>query len=156
MTAHTESVSIPLGQPVFVHALRYTALFDRKPFSEALLIYTDNGAYKIVSPGEDHYGSYVSYTDVAEGPQHVIFLSWPSEDWDRNVASHTLTFNPDSAAFTQVLVLPGNPVPRSQYGYALPIPDPHSVDMTASWDRVRETYAETFTQLELLATARQP
>ena len=82
----------------------------------------------------------------------MIFLSWPSEDWGRNVASHTLTFNPDSAAFTQVLVLPGNPVPRSQYGYALPTPDPQSVDMAASWDRVRETYAETFEELRALAT----
>ncbi|MGV8874083.1 MAG: hypothetical protein ACOH2Q_16235, partial [Rhodococcus sp. (in: high G+C Gram-positive bacteria)] len=101
---------------------------------------------------EDHYGSYVSYTDVAEGPQHVIFLSWPSEDWGRNVASHTLTFNPDSAAFTQVLVLPGNPVPRSQYGYALSTPDPASVDMQASWDQVRDTYAAIFEELQTLAT----
>ncbi|MDZ7930829.1 MAG: hypothetical protein U5N21_12580 [Rhodococcus sp. (in: high G+C Gram-positive bacteria)] len=154
MPSIPESISIPLGQPVYVQALRYTALFDQKPFAEALLIYTDNGAYKIMSPGEDHYGSYVSYTDVADGPQHVIFLSWPSEDWGRNVASHTLTFNPDSAAFTQVLVLPGNPVPRSQYGYALPTPDPRSVDMTASWGQVRDTYADIFGQLEILTTAR--
>ncbi|MCZ4517482.1 hypothetical protein O4220_03070 [Rhodococcus ruber] len=152
MTTQQEPISVPLGQAVFVQALRYTALFDQKPFAEALLIYTDNGAYKIMSPGEDHYGSYVSYTDVAANPQHVIFLSWPSEDWGRNVASHTLTFNPDSAAFTQVLVLPGNPVPRSQYGYAVPAPDPQSVDMTASWDQVRDTYAETFEELRALAT----
>ena len=154
MPSIPEPISIPLGQPVFVQALRYTALFDQKPFAEALLIYTDNGAYKIMSPGEDHYGSYVSYTDVAANPQHVIFLSWPSEDWDRNVASHTLTFNPDSAAFTQVLVLPGNPVPRSQYGYALPTPDPQSVDMAASWGQVRDTYADIFGQLEILTAAR--
>ncbi|MBY4127073.1 hypothetical protein HQO83_01560 [Rhodococcus fascians] len=152
MTTQQEPISIPLGRPVFVQALRYTALFDQKPFAEALLIYTDNGAYKIMSPGEDHYGSYVSYTDVVANPQHVIFLSWPSEDWGRNVASHTLTFNPDSAAFTQVLVLPGNPVPRSQYGYALPTPDPQRVDMTASWDQVRDTYASTFEELRALAT----
>ncbi|CCQ13977.1 putative uncharacterized protein [Rhodococcus sp. AW25M09] len=152
MTSTPAPISIPLGKTVFVQALRYTALFDQKPFAEALLIYTDNGAYKIMSPGENHYGSYVSYTDVADSPQHVIFLSWPSEDWDRNVASHTLTFNPDSAAFTQVLVLPGNPVPRSQYGYALPTADPESLDMTASWDQVRDTYAATFEELRALAT----
>ena len=152
MTTQQEPISIQLGRPVFVQALRYTALFDQKPFAEALLIYTDNGAYKIMSPGEDHYGSYVSYTDVAANPRHVIFLSWPSEDWGSNVASHTLTFNPDSAAFTQVLVLPGNPVPRSQYGYALPTPDPQRVDMTASWDQVRDAYAETFEELRALAT----
>ncbi len=152
VTTQQDAISIPLGRPVFVQALRYTALFDQKPFAEALLIYTDNGAYKIMSPGEDHYGSYVSYTDPAENPRHVIFLSWPSEDWGRNVASHTLTFNPDSAAFTQVLVLPGSPVPRSQYGYALPIAGPESVDMTASWDQVRDTYAETFEELATLAT----
>ncbi|WP_235480496.1 cupin domain-containing protein [Agreia sp. Leaf210] len=143
------SVAVPLGKPVFAQAFRYTAMYGPKPFPEALLIYLDNGAYKILSPGEEHYGSYVSATPLGDGmpPQHVSFLSWPSDDWDRNVASHTLTFNVDTGAYIQTLVLPGDPVPHAQAGYALPIDDPTLIDMGASWERVRVSYAEAFERL---------
>lgn len=147
--AGASSVAVPLGKPVFAQAFRYTAMYGPKPFPEALLIYLDNGAYKILSPGEEHYGSYVSATPLGDGmpPRHVSFLSWPSDDWDRNVASHTLTFNVDTGAYIQTLVLPGDPVPHAQAGYALPIDDPMLFDMGASWERVRVSYAEAFEQL---------
>lgn len=143
------SISVPLGKPVFAQAFRYTAMYGPKPFPEALLIYLDNGSYKILSPGEEHYGSYVSATDlaVATPPRHVSFLSWPSADWDRNVASHTLTFNTDTGAYTQTLVLPGDPVPHAQAGYALSIDSPEQIDMSASWEQVRVSYAEVFERL---------
>ncbi|CAD5990335.1 cupin domain-containing protein [Agreia sp. COWG] len=148
-TPGTVTVAVPLGRPLFVHALRYTAMYGPKPFPEALLVYLDNGSYKILSPGEEHYGSYVSATALsAEAqPRHVSFLSWPSEDWDRNVASHTLTFNVDTGAYIQTLVLPGDPVPHAQAGYALPIEHPEQIDMSADWDRVRVTYADVFERL---------
>ncbi|SMG17904.1 hypothetical protein SAMN06296010_0828 [Agreia pratensis] len=143
------SVAVPLGKPVFAQAFRYTAMYGPKPFPEALLIYLDNGSYKILSPGEEHYGSYVSATQLGTDlpPRHVSFLSWPSDDWDRNVASHTLTFNVDTGAYIQTLVLPGDPVPHAQAGYALPIDDPTQLDMTASWEQARVTYAAVFEQL---------
>ncbi len=31
----------------------------KKPFPDATLYYYDNGVYKIISPGEEHYGVYV-------------------------------------------------------------------------------------------------
>ena len=137
------SISVPLGAPVFAQAFRYTAMYGPKPFPEALLIYLDNGAYKILSPGEEHYGSYVSATPLGDGmpPRHVSFLSWPSDDWDRNVASHTLTFNVDTGAYIQTIVLPGDPVPHAQAGYSLSIDDPTRIDMGASWEQVRVSYA---------------
>ncbi|WP_284754143.1 cupin domain-containing protein [Curtobacterium sp. ME-Dv--P-122a] len=144
-------VTVPLGRPQFVHALRYTAMYAPKPFAEALLVYRDNGTYTILSPGEDHHGCYVSATDPAEGMRHVAFMSWPSADWGRNIASHTLTFEAASGAFTQELRLPGDPVPRAQYGYAVPVEDPESIDTGAGWATLRQQYAGVFTTLERLA-----
>jgi quercetin dioxygenase-like cupin family protein len=138
---------VPLGTPVLVHALRYTAMYGEKPFDEALLVYLDNGSYKILSPGEEHYGSYVSAAETGVVPRHVAFLSWPSDDWHRNVASHTLTFSDDTGAFIQSLVLPGDAVPRAQHGFAEVVADPESVDMTASWDALRVTHAAAFEKL---------
>ena len=148
--AGASSITVPLGNPIFAQALRYTAMYGPRPFAEALLVYLDNGSYKILSPGEEHYGSYVSATVLGAGapPRHVSFLSWPSDDWDRNVASHTLTFNVDTGAYIQTLVLPGDPVPHAQAGYALPVDDPTRIDMDASWEQVRETCAELFERLE--------
>ena len=148
--AGPSSIAVPLGNPIFAQAFRYTAMYGPKPFPEALLIYLDNGSYKILSPGEEHYGSYVSATALGAGapPRHVSFLSWPSDDWDRNVASHTLTFNVDTGAYIQTLVLPGDPVPHAQAGYALSVDDPTRIDMSASWEQVRVTYAELFERLE--------
>jgi len=141
------ALPVPLGAPVLVHALHYTAMFGPKPFDEALLVYLDNGSYKILSPGEEHYGSYVSAAEMGVAPRHVAFLSWPSDDWDRNVASHTLTFSEDTGAFIQSLVLPGDAVPRAQHGFAEVVADPERVDMTASWEALRVTYAEVFDRL---------
>jgi hypothetical protein len=140
-------VRVPLGRPIHAQALYYTALFDEKPFAEAILVYLDNGSYKIVSPGEDHFGSYVSSTGLDAPPQEVAFLSWPSSDWGGDVASHTLVFDPDSGAFSQTLRLPGRPVPRVQYGYSASLPEPSAIDMTASWLTLRAEYDTVFAAL---------
>ncbi|PPI56477.1 hypothetical protein [Rathayibacter toxicus] len=140
-------ITVPLGRVAYAQALRYTAMFGPKPFPEALLIYFDNGSYKILSLGEEHYGSYVSASDVTAAPHHVAFLSWPSDDWDRNVASHTLTFEAQTQAFIQALVLPAHPIPRAQHGYFAPIEKPELIDLTASWEQLRETYAAVFERL---------
>ncbi|PPF21805.1 hypothetical protein C5C31_08345 [Rathayibacter rathayi] len=140
-------IAVPLGRPVAVEALRYTAMYGPKPFPEALLILFDNGSYKILSPGEEHYGSYVSATDPSQPLHHIAFLSWPSSDWESNVASHTLTFEPATRAFIQTLLLPGAPVPHAQHGYTETVEEPASVDLSASWEQVRETYAAVFERL---------
>lgn len=140
-------IEVPLGTPVLAQALRYTAMYGRKPFPEALLVYLDNGAYKILSLGEEHFGSYVSATDLSTEPRHVAFLSWPSADWGRNVASHTLTFEKDTGAFVQSLVLPGDPVPRAQHGYAAVVDTPSAELMDASWEELRAACAPVFDAL---------
>jgi hypothetical protein len=151
-TSASREVRVPLGAPVHAHVLRYTAMFDEKPFPEALLIYFDNGSYKIVSPGEDHYGSYISATLMSEPQRQVSFISWPSDDWGRNVASHTLTFNPATGAFIQALILPGEPVARAQYGFALPVPEPRDIDPALTWADATERYRDLFDNLRALAS----
>lgn len=143
-------VTLPLGTPIAAQALRYTAMYAPKPFSEALLVYRDNGTYTILSPGEDHHGCYVSATDPAEELRHVTFMSWPSADWGRNVASHTLTFEATSGAFTQELRLPGDPIPRAQHGYAVLVEQADRIDTSAGWAAQRREHAEAFATLERL------
>jgi quercetin dioxygenase-like cupin family protein len=148
-------VTVPLGLPVFAHALRYTAMYGPKPFAEALLVYRDNGTYTILSPGEDHHGCYVSATEIAVDtpPRHVAFMSWPSSDWGSNVAAHTLTFAADTGAFTQELRLPGEAVPRAQHGYAEPVADAEQIDMTAGWTELRRAHDRVFSELAARAVA---
>lgn len=146
-----DTVTIPLGTPIAAQALRYTAMYVAKPFAEALLVYRDNGTYTILSPGEDHHGCYVSVADPAQSLRHVAFMSWPSADWDRNVASHTLTFEPETGAFTQELRLPGQPIPRAQHGFAVQVERPGEIETSAGWDTARTLYGAAFAAVELLA-----
>lgn len=150
-----DTVTIPLGAPIAAQALRYTAMYSAKPFAEALLVYRDNGTYTILSPGEDHHGCYVSATDATDDLRHVAFMSWPSSDWDANVAAHTLTFAPDTGAFTQELRLPGQPVPRAQHGFALAVDLSGGIDTGAGWEALRTAHAAVFERLELLASPRR-
>lgn len=118
---------------VRAQALSYVELFAEKPFREAVLLYFSNGAYKIVSPGEDHYGSY-----VAEGPLdgptvRVHFISWPSTDWGENVVYHSLLFDRLSGAFSQHLIRPGDPFPKLQTGYARLLDDATPFTTATTW-----------------------
>lgn len=141
------SVTVRLGRPVQAQALRYVELYDGKPFAEAVLLYFDNGAYEIWSEGEEHFGSWVSATPIAEVPREVVFLSWPSADWGGDVAWHTLVFVPASGAFSQVLRLPGRPAPLTQFGYSALLPEPATIDPSTPWTDLRERFAETFDEL---------
>lgn len=101
------SVKVPLGEVSKVFVLNYSVMNPEKPFTDAVLILFENGSYRIASPGEDHYGSYVvAKTDPV---LDISFISWPSKDWAingaSNVAMHALTFNGDET-FTQILTEP--------------------------------------------------
>lgn len=146
-----QQVPVPLGDPIFGQALHYTAMYDEKPFTEAVLIYLRNGAYKIISPGEDHYGSYLTSQDLTVGPETVTFMSWPAADWAENVAWHTLEFASDSTAFAQTLHLPSDPVPKHQAGYAAPLPLA-KLDAAEPWAVQRARFTTTFDTLKAHAT----
>lgn len=156
MSQHQTTVTLPLGHPIYAHALYYTAMFSAKPFREALLVYRQGGTYTILSPGEDHHGCWVSATAPLDPPRHVSFMSWPSADWNHDIAAHTLTFAPDTGAFTQELRLPGEPVPRAQHGFAVAVPSPETIDPSAGWAALREQHRATFDELHVLAGVRRP
>ncbi|AZE54615.1 hypothetical protein C4K03_2460 [Pseudomonas synxantha] len=110
LTGCTAAPSIPVafGSPTYVHRLTYDTLYSAKPFTEATLYYYDNGTYKIISPGEEHYGVYVVKGDF-DAPRYAItYISLPSTDWYGNVALHELLFDAGSGKFGQQALLPSD------------------------------------------------
>lgn len=95
------SITTGFGKPTFIHRLTYTKMYSEKPFEQAVLYYYDNGLYKIISPGEEHYGVYVTEGDVTDESYSISYMSLPSPDWGGNVARHDLTFHRDTLAFEQ-------------------------------------------------------
>ncbi|MFJ4064335.1 hypothetical protein ACIPW4_03450 [Pseudomonas sp. NPDC089996] len=94
-------IKVPVGNPTMVHHLKYEVMYSEKPFELATIYYYDNGIYKIVSPGEDHYGVYVIVGQSTDTAYKISYLSLPSEDWGANVARHDLTFDNQNGVFTQ-------------------------------------------------------
>lgn len=95
------SINVSFGKPTFIHQLTYQKMYSEKPFEQAVLYYYDNGMYKIISPGEDHYGVYVVDGEMTDETYSVSYISLPSADWGGNVARHDLTFHRDSLKFEQ-------------------------------------------------------
>ena len=94
-------ITIAVGAPTMVHHLKYQVMYSEKPFELATIYYYDNGIYKIVSPGEDHYGVYVIEGQSTDEVYKISYISLPSEDWAGNVARHDLTFDNQTQVFTQ-------------------------------------------------------
>lgn len=92
---------VNFGKPTFTHHLTYQKMYSEKPFEKATLYYYDNGLYKIISPGEEHYGVYINHGTFTDASYSVSYLSLPSVDWQGNVAKHELTFNSKTATFQQ-------------------------------------------------------
>ena len=86
-------ISVTVGKPTFVHQLRYEVMYSEKPFELATIYYYDNGLYKIVSPGEDHYGVYLVMGKMTDASYGISYLSLPSDDRGGNVARHDLRFD---------------------------------------------------------------
>ena len=94
-------ISVTVGKPTFVHQLRYEVMYSEKPFERATIYYYDNGVYKIVSPGEDHYGVYLVMGSMTDPSYAISYLSLPSDDWGGNVARHDLRFDARRQVFEQ-------------------------------------------------------
>lgn len=102
------SINVSFGNPTHVHRLTYKKLYAAKPFAEATLHYYDNGLYKIVSPGEEHYGVYVVKGDFTAPRYSISYISLPSSDWYGNVALHDLDFDAENGVFGQQAHLPSD------------------------------------------------
>jgi hypothetical protein len=114
--AQTPSVDVPFGRPTFKQKLFYEKMYDKKPFPDATLYYYGNGVYKIVSPGEEHYGVYVVHGHLTDDEYAVDYISLPSTDWGGKTAHHILAFKRKSGTFTQQATWEDDPSIPHQYG----------------------------------------
>ncbi len=80
------------GNPTYKQTLHYRKMYEKKPFPDAEIYYYDNGVYKIISQGENHYGLYVINGSFQDQTYTVRYISLPSEDWGNKTAFHQLTF----------------------------------------------------------------
>ncbi len=80
------------GKPTYLQSLHYRKVYDKKPFPDAKIFYYDNGVYKILTQGENHYGLYVLSGSFTDQTYTIRFISLPSDDWGQKTAFHQLTF----------------------------------------------------------------
>jgi hypothetical protein len=80
------------GEPTYRQKLHYRKMYKKKPFPTAEIYYYDNGIYKIISQGEDHYGVYVMQGSFTDQSYTIRYISLPSADWGNKTAFHQLTF----------------------------------------------------------------
>ncbi|MBK5013252.1 hypothetical protein IBT54_000231 [Pantoea sp. S62] len=90
--AEGNKLTVSFGQPTIKQVLHYRKMYDKKPFPDAEIYYYDNGTYKIISQGENHYGVYVMQGRFEDETFTVRFISLPSSDWGNKTAFHQLTF----------------------------------------------------------------
>jgi hypothetical protein len=100
-TPARNELTVQFGKPTYVQRLYYRRMYEKKPFREAVLFYYDNGLYKIISPGEDHYGTYVVQGRFEDKKYKVHFISLPSPDWGNTTAHHFLEFDRGTHRFKQ-------------------------------------------------------
>ncbi|MGK9233512.1 hypothetical protein KXS07_25000 [Inquilinus limosus] len=107
---------VSFGKPTYVQFLRYEEIYAKKSFPDALLFYYDNGIYKIISPGEEHYGVFVIDGSFDDERYTIHYASLPSPDWGDAAAYHVLTFDSRSDRFEQNAVVPIDGRLPQQYG----------------------------------------
>ncbi|WP_267369746.1 MULTISPECIES: hypothetical protein [unclassified Pantoea] len=91
-SADGKNLTVSFGKPTIKQVLHYRKMYDKKPFPDAEIYYYDNGTYKIISQGENHYGVYVMQGKFDDETFTVRFISLPSSDWGNKTAFHQLTF----------------------------------------------------------------
>ena len=114
------SIDVAFGKPTYIHHLNYQKLYEAKPFREATLYYYENGLYKIISPGEEHYGVYVVKGAFTDQRYAISYISLPSDDWYGNVALHDLDFDAATGIFGQQAHIPSDQnIPRQDGTFVL-------------------------------------
>lgn len=91
-SSDSKTLIVIFGQPTIKQILHYRKMYDKKPFPDAEIYYYDNGVYKIISQGENHYGVYSMHGKFDDETFTVRFISLPSTDWGNKTAFHQLTF----------------------------------------------------------------
>lgn len=110
------SIDVQFGKPTVQQKLFYRKMYEKKPFPDATLYYYDNGLYKIISQGEEHYGVYVVRGHLTDEQYSVHYISLPSADWGGKTAHHYLKFNRKAGTFTQQASWEDDPDIPPQHG----------------------------------------
>lgn len=132
MNRNPITIEVEFGAPTYIIHLHYEVLYDPKPFEDAVVYLYDNGVYKIISPGENHYGVYVIKGDIPHTTWAMTFLSIPHQDWNGNVARHDLNFSQETGVFGQQAYLQTDPnIPKQHGRFQLvenKVADPRALD----------------------------
>ena len=75
------SIPIAFGKPTDIQVLYYLKMYVKKPYHYAIIYFYHNGLYKIVSPGEEHYGAYVVEGQLSNSHYSIHYMALPSKDW---------------------------------------------------------------------------
>ncbi|MDW6091333.1 hypothetical protein [Vibrio rhizosphaerae] len=123
-TSHDgKTLTVNFGEPTYKQVLHYRKMYSEKPFPDAEVYYYNNGTYKIISQGENHYGVYVMQGDFSDETYTVRFISLPSPDWGNKTAYHQLTFirgdNAQSIFIQNAIVDTGEAIAQQNGTYTL-------------------------------------
>ena len=112
------TLNIAFGKPTRMQRLYYRKMYDKMPYADALIFYYDNGLYKIISPGEEHYGSYVIDSDFDARRYTIHYIALPSADWNNTSAYHVLEFDHSAGQghFLQRAIVPVDGKLPQQHG----------------------------------------
>ncbi|WP_428244234.1 hypothetical protein [Gynuella sp.] len=118
-----KTLTVNFGEPTYKQVLHYRKMYSEKPFPDAEIYYYNNGTYKIISQGENHYGVYVMQGDFSDETYTVRFISLPSPDWGNKTAYHQLTFirgdNAKSIFIQNAIVDTGEAIAQQNGTYTL-------------------------------------
>lgn len=128
------SITVEFGKPTYIHRLHYKKMYSEKPFEEAILYYYDNGLYKIISPGENHYGAYVVEGAFTDEEYKISYISFPSSDWGGNVARHDLVFRKKGMIFEQKALAQVDQNIPLQHGLYLQEKNAEDSPVAITWD----------------------
>ncbi|WP_353232422.1 hypothetical protein [Pseudomonas helleri] len=90
--------------------------------------------YKIISPGENHYGAYVVEGAFTDEEYKISYISLPSTDWGGNVARHDLVFKKKGLTFEQKAVAQVDQNIPLQHGLYLQEINPEVSPVAITWD----------------------
>lgn len=136
MNKNPITIEVEFGAPTYTIYLLYQKLYDPKPFEDAALFLYSNGLYKILSPGENHYGVYVIKGEITSARWEMSFLSLPHADWGDNVARHDLNFDQERKTFGQQAYLQTDPDIPKQHGKFQMMPNTIIDPRPVNWEDI--------------------
>ncbi len=136
--AAAPSITVTFGKPTQIEGLCYTKLYAAKPYKPAVLFLYDNGLYKVLSPGESHYGAFVLVGKRTDSAYQVNYMALPSADWGNATASLQLRYHSASKQFTQETQLMGQGVVPNESGYFVDLPNPVADPTSLTWSDVQQ------------------